>query len=170
MRLHHVVGLLAVLAASPAAAEVTTFARASGWEAFGGTASDGRTVCGVSVQADGSWFALKYFKGDPNLTVQLGDDDWRGKAGETVTVDMRFDKQKPWTATATAFDLQGKIALEFPIDADQITVWMDEFMESYNLYVAFPNAKVGDWHADLKGTKNIGQNMVECIGWMSKRK
>ena len=168
MRALPLLAALAVMAATPAMAEVKTFARASGWEAFGGTTNDGTAVCGVSIDSDSSFFMLKYFKGDAVLTVQLGDDDWKGKVGDKLTVGMKFDSQSPWRATATAYKTgDGAMALQFTVPSKMIDDWMDEFKMSQDLIIVFPDSDVDDWHADLTGTKVIGENMEKCVGWMS---
>jgi len=168
MRVLPLLAALAVVATTPAMAEVKTFARASGWEAFGGTTNDGTAVCGVSVDSDGSFFMLKYFKGDDVLTVQLGDDGWKGKVGDKVSVSMKFDRQSPWRATATAYKAgSGTMALQFTVPSKVVDDWMDEFKMSQNLILVFPDSNLDDWNADLTGTKIIGENMEKCMGWMS---
>jgi hypothetical protein len=170
MRLRSTLAVLAVLVATPAVAEVTTFARVSGWEAFGGTANDGKAVCGVSVEADGSYFSLKYFKGDKDLTVQLSDSDWAGKPGDKVSLGMQFDNRQPWRAQATAFKLGKDMALQFNVSVDQVDDWMDDFKESYKLFIVFANSDVPSWKADLTGTKAIGEAMEDCVDAITKHR
>lgn len=167
MRSVLVLAALAALAATPAAAEVKTFAEAGGWEAFGGLSSDGTPVCGVSTSSDTSFFTLKYFKGDTVLTVQLSDSTWKGKLGDKIPVAMKFDDNPTWRATATTIKLGHDFGLEFTVNAKVIGDWMDEFKESDKLYVVFPDSSVDNWVADLGGTKIIGEQMEKCVGWMT---
>lgn len=168
MRFGFILAALATFAATPAVAQVKVFARASGWEAFGGIADSKKAVCGVSVASKDSWFTLKYFKGDKVLTVQLSDSDWVGKPGDKVGLGMQFDDHKAWSAQATAFKVDKDIALQFSVDAEATDDWMHEFKESHELLIAFSNSKIPTWHADLTGTKAVGEAMEACVGAMLK--
>jgi hypothetical protein len=157
-------------APSQGKSDIKTLVKARGWEAFGGTASGGKAVCGVSIEGRKSWFSLKYFKGDKYLTVQLGDSEWSAKPGDKVTVSMRFDDGKPWRAEATAFKLDKEIALEFNVDADNVGDWMTDFKDSDKLRIVFVDTKVPAWTADLDGTKEVGEAMEDCVEAMGSRK
>ena len=153
----------------PAAAGVVTFERSGGWEAFGGRSDNGRKLCGVSASGGGRWFSIKYFDADDHLTVQLSKDTWKVRNNTQIDILMKFDNESPWKARATAFHMNnGDAALQFTISSQQIRQWIREFRESYVLYVRFPNSKVEDWQADLTGTQQIADAMIQCLQVMSK--
>ncbi|HEY4168089.1 MAG TPA: hypothetical protein VGM96_14990 [Reyranella sp.] len=147
-----------------------TLAKASGWEAFGGTTGDGTPVCGVSLEVGDSWLQLKYFKGDEGFTVQVGDSSWTGKSGEKVKVRMRFDDGKPWSAEATAFKANKEVALSFEIGADDIDDWMGDFKGSDKLRIAFVDTDIPPWKASLAGARTVGEAMEDCIGKMARKR
>ncbi len=159
--------IAATLLAAPASAEVQTYARAGAWEAFGGSSNNGQKVCGVSTSGDGKYIGVKYYKGDSSLTIQLSNTSWKVTDGTKVAVTMKFDGQSPWRARATAYHMSdGDAALQFEIDEDQLGRWMAEFRQSYFLIIGFPNDKVDDWRANLRGTSSIADSMSECLRWM----
>jgi hypothetical protein len=146
------------------AAEVMTFKRAGGWEAFAGRSNDGRKLCGMAVSGGGRWFGVKYFEGNSSLTIQLSKNTWKVRSGEQIDVIMQFDNESLWKARATAFHMDdGDAALEFQIDSQQLSEWLDEFQESTILYVRFPSDNVEDWQADLSGTQQIAHAMGQCL-------
>ncbi len=158
--------LAAVCALAPrlAVAEVTTFAKAGVWEAFGGSVDTGGLVCGVSTEGDGKFIGVKFFKGTQTLTIQLANTGWKARSGAVVAVTMRFDQQAAWKADAKAFKLDGGGAgLEFEIDEDQLDTWVDEFRDSERLIVGFPNDNVDDWVASLRGTAAVADAMIGCL-------
>ena len=158
------------LCAGVARAEVTTFSRAGTWEAFGGTSNSGQSLCGVSTEGDGKYVGVKYYRGDASLTLQLSNKTWTVKDGAKVSVTMKFDDESPWKATATAFHMSdGDAALQFEISENQLDRWMAEFRRSYNLIIGFPNDKVADWRASLRGTSAIADSMSECLRAMKRR-
>jgi hypothetical protein len=152
------------LSASPAAAEIVTFKRSAGWEAFGGRSTDNRKLCGISASGGGRWFGVKYFEGDDNLTIQLSKNTWTVKNGAQIDIAMQVDREGPWTASATAFHMDGGDgAIEFTIGRKQINEWFNELRYGNTLYVRFPRSDVEDWQADLSGTQEIVDAMGECL-------
>ncbi len=155
------VGLLSVV---PARADVVTFARISGWEAYGGTANDGQQVCGISTRGGGRWIGIKYYQGDSALTVQLSKTSWRVPNGLHTKVTMQFDEESPWTATATGSISNGTAFLEFDIPRRAIGQFLGEFKAGDKMFVRFPNEpKIDDWVVDLEGTTAIAEKLVDCI-------
>lgn len=164
-----VAAALLALGSLAAQAEVRTFARSGGWQAFGGTADNKKMMCGVSTEGGGRWLGVKYFENDTALTIQLSKDTWSVKPGTRVKVTMRFDRESPWSATATAFRMSdGDAALEFEVPSRMIGQWLAEFRRSNTLIVGFPESSVEDWRADLAGTDAIADRMGECLRAMSK--
>lgn len=157
--------LAPALAATPAPAQVVTFARAGAWQAFGGTNDDGKRLCGISTEGKGSWFGVKYFKGDDGFTIQLSSSDWNVKDGEKVKVTMRFDRLSPWSGPATGFHMNdGDAALELEIPASKLNLWLREFRQANQLHVGFPEAPdVEDWRVNLSGTTAITDQMIACM-------
>lgn len=155
---------LAVMPAAPAQAEVSTLARAGSWQAFGGRSDDGKPLCGMSTRGKGMWFGVKYFKNDKGFTIQLSSDDWKLNNGAKIKTTMRFDRESPWTATATGFHMSdGDAALEFEVPIDKLRLWLSEFRAANTLIIGFPNDKVQDWRVDLSGTTAVSNTMVACM-------
>ena len=159
------VAAVTVAVALPARAEMKVLAEAGAWQAFGGTTETGKPACGVSTTGGGKWMAVKYYKGDESLTIQLSSSAWTVTDDTTIAITMAFDEESPWSARATAFHMPDKdAALEFAIKADQIGPFMEEFRKSDTLVVGFPNDKVEDWQANLNGTNAVAAGMISCVG------
>ena len=61
-----------LLAAPMAAAQTNTIATAGYWKAFAGKSNNGIPLCGMSASGKGLFFSIKVYKGDDDMTVQLG--------------------------------------------------------------------------------------------------
>jgi hypothetical protein len=160
---------LGLMAAAPAfapraQAEVSVFARAGAWQAFGGKSDDGKKLCGMSTSGGGMWFGVKYFKNDDGFTVQLSNTEWKLKDGVKVKVTMRFDRASPWSAVSTGFHMNdGDAALEFEVPVNKLRQWLTEFRAANVLQVGFPDDNVEDWKVDLRGTTAVSNYMVACM-------
>ena len=158
---------LAVGAGTAAKAEVRILSRAGAWQAFGGSSDDGKRLCGMSTKGKGMWFGVKYFKGDNGFTIQLSSDDWKLNDGVKIAVTMRFDRESPWSATATGFHMSdGDAALEFEVPVNKLRLWLTEFRAANTLVVGFPNDRVEDWRVDLSGTTAVSNTLVACMDAM----
>jgi hypothetical protein len=155
---------------APAAAQVRELAQAGGWSAYGGTSSDGRQVCGMSVSGGGRWIGIKYFEGDSNVAIQLSKSTWTVRDGLKVKVTMQFDDLSPWTARAISFHMEdGDGALQLNISSDDIGQFAQEFVRSDTLYVRFPDQDdIEDWQADLDGTPTVTRAWVRCLKHMQR--
>jgi hypothetical protein len=134
------------------------------WTAFAGTTDNGQRVCGISTSGTGKYFGLKYYNGDNTLTIQLGAKDWSIRDGGRQKVSLTMGDHSPWTATATGFHFSdGDAGLQFEINTDQLGQFMDEFGNSDELYVRFPNSPVSDWRGSLSGGEAISRSLLRCI-------
>jgi len=155
---------LALLTAPFASAQTSTIATAGYWKAFGGRSNDGTPVCGMSASGKGLFFSIKLFKGDDEMTVQLGKDRWQIKTGAKQKIVMRFDRESPWKATATGFRFSdGDAGLEFSVGVKNLDTFLVEFARSYSLKIEFEGSDVDGWTADLTGTAAVTGAFANCV-------
>ena len=152
------------LCADNALADTQVIARSGAWQAFGGTTNNGRPVCGMSSSGNGKYFGLKFFSGEETLTVQLGNDKWKVKDKTKVKIQMRFDNESPWNATAIGMHFSdGDAGLEFDISRKQLDVFIREFRNSNQISIRFPDEDVSDWHGSLAGTDSVANGFMRCV-------
>lgn len=153
-----------LLASAAAFAETRNIATAGAWKAFGGTTEKGVALCGISTSAKGLFFSLKVYKGDEDMTVQLGSSDWKIKDGGKQKLAMRFDRETPWNATATGFHFSdGDAGLEFTVKLKNLETFIMEFAKSQRLRIVFEGSNVDSWSADLTGTAAVTSAFADCI-------
>ena len=152
-----------LLASSMTFAQTTTLATAGAWKAFGGKTDKGVPLCGISTSGKGLFFSLKIYKGDDDMTVQLGSSDWKIKDGAKQKVAMKLGKETPWKATATGFHFSdGDAGLEFVVGLKNLEKFLTEFATSDKLAVSFEGSDVAGWTAGLSGTAPVLTALGEC--------
>jgi hypothetical protein len=152
------------LVASSASADVRVLAQVGDWQAYGGSANDGRAVCGLSTSGSGKYFSVKYFYGNSTFTIQMGSDGWKIANGGRQKLTMRFDGNAPWSATGAGFHFNnGQAGLELTVNKDQLRGFMSEFRASNVLRVTFDGASVAGWFVSLAGTNAVSQVFAQCI-------
>ena len=151
-------------AVSSASADTTVLRRSGIWEAFGGTTTSGRPVCGVSSQVQDKYFGWKYFYGDDTFTIQLGKSSWQIDDGAKQKVTMQFDQNSPWNATATGMHFNdGDAGLEFTINRSELDEFESEFRGSQQVSVKYPGSDAQDWYVPLSGVNSVFDSFRQCI-------
>ncbi len=155
--------LAASLAISSAQAETKTLAKSGGWEAFGGTATGGKPVCGMSTNPNDRYFGLKFFSGDASFTIQVGDNDWKITDKNKYKLTMRFDREAEWTATATGMHFDdGDPGIEFRINRNELTKFIREFGGSKQLVLRYQSRGMAEWKIDLAGVRAVKVEFDNC--------
>jgi hypothetical protein len=158
------VAIVSTSLALSAAAETVLITRSGAWQAFGGTTTSGRPVCGVSQSDEGRYFGLKFYAGDSTFTVQIGGKGWQLENGARQKLQMALDGNPPWTATGTAMHFNdGDAGLEFTINRSEIDKFAAEFRTSSSLGVRFTDWNQAGWSLSLAGSNAVTDAFLGCI-------
>ena len=152
------------LSVADAAAETKSLARAGSWEAFGGTTTQGRGVCGISAEVTKRYFGVKLFAGNDTFTIQLGTGAWTVTDGEKIDITMRLDNNPIWRATATAFHFEdGDAGLQYTINRAELDTFAREFRNSSTLRLQFGAGRFPEWVMGLEGTMAVNGAFQTCV-------
>jgi hypothetical protein len=156
--------LAVFLVASGAAAETSLITRSGAWQAFGGTTTSGRPLCGVSQSTGELYFGLKFYSGDSTFTVQIGAKSWRIANGAQRKLQMVLDGNRPWLATGTGMHFSdGDAGLEFTIDRSKIDQFAAQFRGGNALHVQFAAPDATEWSLSLAGSSAVTDAFLQCI-------
>jgi len=155
-----------LMVSSAALADTSTLARSNGWEAFGGTTTNGTLVCGISTAPRGRYFGLKLFDKTNTLTIQISQKDWEITKGNKYGVTMRFDRHRTWRATATGIRFNdGDPGLEYEINRKELGNFNRELATSERLLIQFTNG-MDDFSLALSGAHDVEEEFRACIDKM----
>jgi len=152
-----------------ARAETSLITRSGAWQAFGGTTSSGRPVCGVSQSVGERYFGLKYFSGDSTFTIQLGARSLRIENGARQKLQMILDGNRPWNATGAGMHFNdGDGGLEFTISRNELDQFAVEFRNSSSLRVQFSGPDAAEWSLSLAGSNAVTVAFLQCIEGLTR--
>jgi hypothetical protein len=160
------IAALAVLAvAMPALADTDTLAKSQSWEAFGGTTSQGRGVCGISADPGGHYFGVKLFAGNDRFTIQMGTPEWKQlQPQQKVPVTMRFDANPEWNAAGVGFRFDdGDMGLQISVNRSEINAFTTQFRSSSKLALRFDGGGLAPWILGLEGTADVNGAFQKCV-------
>lgn len=150
--------------ATAANAETNLITQAGAWQAFGGTTTSGRPVCGVSQSSNDHYFGLKYYSGDPTFTIQVGAKAWRLENGSKQKLQMIMDAHAPWNVTGTGMHFNdGDAGVEFSVIRAEIDQFAAEFRGSGLLRLRFTDTDAAEWSLSLAGSNAVTDAFLQCI-------
>ena len=157
------VALCLLAFASGASAETKTLSRAGSWEAFGGTTTNARGVCGVSAEVSKHYFGVKFYAGNDTFTIQLGTGQWTAENGEKVPLTMQLDNNPVWRATGTLFHFEdGDAGLQYSVKRDELDNFVREFRTSSLLKLDY-KGRFPSWTMGLEGTMAVYGTFQNCV-------
>src|SRR5436305_11336993 len=158
------VAFAAIATATTALADTKTLAQAGSWEAFGGTTSAGRGVCGISAEVAKRYLGVKFFAGNDTFTIQLGTPAWTVADKEQVGITMRLDANPIWRATAVGFHFDdGDAGLQFTVNRAELDNFSREFRDSSQLMLQFQDNRFPQWILGLEGTMAVNSAFQTCL-------
>ncbi len=162
---HLAIGLLCTSLPALSQARMQTIASAGAWSVSEGKADDGRNTCAAQAQGDGKLMRMAYMAGDNQITVQLLNTQWSGRAGLQVDLTAEFDRLGAWRTSARSFTTgDGTVGLQFNIPSAQIDPWVREFERSQHLVIRFPTQRaMSDWRVSLNGSDRVVMPLVLCM-------
>jgi hypothetical protein len=148
--------LLISTATAYASTQVT--GRFDAWTTYAGTATDGRPICGASVQGNDRSFSIKYQ--DKSFFVHLKKRGWDIPEGTRITFTMQIDQAPIWRLNGKGHQSGGSSYIEFDFDSNEtapsgektIVEFTNLIMNGLNVAFEFPNGSEPDWTASLRGS------------------
>lgn len=155
--------LVLTVMATPAAAQEQSrvYYRSGNWEAFGGTASEGRTFCGIrsSSPYDGRSLTLRFAIGDDRLVFRASKPNWSIPTGTTMPVTVQIGPNPIWNNDATGEEK----TVEWSIPRDAMRAFDAQFRFGSVLWIGFPGGNEPPWTISLVGSNAAGVTLTRCI-------
>lgn len=154
----------ACLAPSIGHADTKVISKSGNWEAFGGTSTAGKPVCGISYDTKEQYFGVKLFAGDASFTVQMSKKNWKiaDKAKQDLTVT--YGTYSPWKATGVGMHFgDGDAGIEFTVKQSENAEFFKEFGSADKLHVQFPGTSVAEWTLSLDGVDEVRASYLKCV-------
>jgi len=149
----------ALVAATPAASQTSPLGQSGAWTAFGGRSDRGTPMCGMSARGPDRSFYIKYFQGNPQLTIQLLRRGWQIPQRRSIPVRLGVPNAGGWRATA----IGGGQLVEFTIPRDEVPRFERLFRGGSAMQVEFLQGNEAPWRLDLSGSSTVADTFLQCI-------
>ena len=155
--------LLTAFFVGAANAKTEVLASSGAWDAFGGTTTNDKPVCGISTSPEGKYFGLKSFSGRDTFTIQISVKEWKVKDKSKYPLTMRFDTRRQWIATGTGMHFpDGDPGLEYDIVKGELDTFMREFANSKQVAIQFKQKGYAPLRLDIADVGAIVDKFTSC--------
>lgn len=156
--------VLAVSVSSAASADIRNLRTDGYWSAYAGRSNNGVPICGMSANDNIRSVHIKYYEGQPVLTVQVFKQGWRIPAGTYLKVRVGFDSWTAGEAVALGGPGIGTTGgyIEFNIANSFITDFMKAVQDARQMWIMFPDGNESTWFASMDGSRTVGQTFARC--------
>jgi|SRR5208337_218134 len=144
--------------ADAARLKLRTLAYQGSWGAFYDSAGK---VC-LMVNEARDHLAISYRPGDDHVSVQVSSPDWDVEDGEQYRIVMTFDGASNWTADGTGGHYGNDLPYVEMNLRNEIDKWTNEFIDSDDLVVTFPDSKAS-FSISLSGGRDVFTAFVNCV-------
>lgn len=158
--------IAAILAATPASAEMVDINTSGPWKVAGGKNQDDQRMCAMlNAVTDNRIMSIKVIEGVTGLIFQMGNPGWHIPEDQKVPVTMTIDGGKPWTELADG----KKSIVQFVVDnKDDVQRFVGAFGAGNYLRVAFPSGSEQPWNASLLNSNAALKYFSLCVATMVK--
>ena len=156
-------GMLVLLGAAPARAEVVTYGKAGLWDAFAGTSSDQKPMCGISTSFPDRMVLLKWFAGRDHLTFHLTKVGWNIPGSAEAPMSLKFDTTDTvWTVTGKSIT-DAPHMLELYVPNSKMRDFARAFTSGNLMVVNFLSGSEPPWYVQLTGNAAMWGKLAECV-------
>jgi len=157
---------LASAVVSANAGSYFTIKRSGFWTTYYDVSTAGRPMVGMSVDAHGAGFHVKYFN-DQRLYVQLMKNNWQfPKDGVAVPFRIAFDNSErtyPASGQARMDRDTGMAVVEASMDDPKMAgVFVADIMNANTMTVTFEQGDEEPWVADMTGSRDAGRAFLKA--------
>ncbi len=150
---------VAGLSSAALAGETHTLGGSGLWSAYGGTADDGRSLCGITTAGPtGKRISVQQTTGQPGIDLVLRKDSWTIPPTTPVDVSVRFDSGGSFTGRATGDGPQLVLTMSF----EQSVPFMRGVRDGSVIEVTFPNGNEPVWAGGLGGSSRAIDLFNRC--------
>ncbi len=155
------VALTLAIAVAPAGADTRVYYHAGSWDAFTGSGSDGKTVCGIgsTFVGDNRSLSLRFSIGGDGVLFQAKKPSWNIPSGTQIAVVLQIGLDAPWNFQASG---NGQV-VEWSLDRSSMQSFDTQFRQAASMTVSFPSGNEAPWTMALNGSTAISNAFGRCV-------
>lgn len=159
--------LLTAVCATAASAQMRTYYHVGSWDAFAGSGTDSKRVCGVGSTnpVDNRSLSIRFDIGGSMVSFQVKKPSWNIPANTPISVAMQIGSDAPWNVQAMG---NGQV-VEWTLDPNAMQAFDQQFRAGSAMSLTFPAGNEPPWTIGLNGSTAISNAFGRCVTDMSRQ-
>jgi len=153
--------ILTILSDVPAMAEVSVYYHTGSWDAFTGTAANGKLVCGVgsTTPVDNRSISMRFEIGGDVMQFQSKKPTWDIPPNTPISVVLQVGLDSPWNMQGVG---NGQM-VEWTLERMSMPIFDAQFRRASSMTVTFPSGNEHPWTVGLNGSTAISNAFGRCV-------
>lgn len=159
--------ILTTLSGVPVIAEVSVYYHTGSWDAFTGTAADGKLVCGVGSTnpVDNRSISMRFNIGGEVVQFQTRKPTWNIPPNTPISVVLQIGLESPWNMQGVG---NGQM-VEWTLERMSMPIFDAQFRRASSMTLTFPSGNEPPWTVGLKGSAAISNAFGRCVTDLTRR-
>ena len=158
---------LTTLGGAPAMAEVSVYYHTGSWDAFTGTGTNGKSVCGVGSTnpVDNHSISMRFEIGGDVVQFQAKKPTWNIPPNTPISIVLQIGLESPWNMQGVG---NGQM-VEWTLERMSMPIFDAQFRRSSSMTVTFPSGNEPPWTVALNGSTAISNVFGRCVTDLTQR-
>jgi hypothetical protein len=159
--------ILTGLSVVSAMAEVSVYFHTGSWDAFTGSATNGKLVCGVGSTnpSDNRSISMRFEIGGDVVQFQAKKPTWNIPPNTPIAVVLQIGLESPWNMQGVG---NGQM-VEWTLERMSMPIFDAQFRRSGSMTVTFPSGNEPPWTVGLNGSTAISNAFGRCVADLTRR-
>ena len=162
-----IAAIVTLLSGTSAMAEVSVYYHTGSWDAFTGTATNGKLVCGIGSTnpTDNRSISMRFEIDGDLVQFQAKKPTWNIPPNTPISVVLQIGLESPWNMQGVG---NGQM-VEWTLERVSMPIFDAQFRRASSMTVTFPSGNEPPWTVGLNGSTAISNTFGRCVTDLTRR-
>ena len=162
-----IAAIVTILSGTSAIAEVSVYYHTGSWDAFTGTAANGKLVCGVGSTnpTDNRSISIRFEIDGDTVQFHAKKPTWNIPPNTPISVVLQIGLDSPWNWQGVG---NGQM-VEWTLERTSMPIFDAQFRRASSMTLTFPSGNEPPWTVGLNGSTAISNAFGRCVTDLTRR-
>ena len=159
--------IVTTLSGTSAMAEVSVYYHTGSWDAFTGTAANGKLVCGIGSTnpTDNRSISMRFEIDGDTVQFHAKKPTWNIPPNTPISVVLQIGLESPWSMQGIG---NGQM-VEWTLERTSMPIFDAQFRRAGSMTLSFPSGNEPPWTVGLNGSTAISNAFGRCVTDLTRR-
>jgi hypothetical protein len=162
-----IAAIVTTLSGTSAMAEVSVYYHTGSWDAFTGTAANGKLVCGIGSTnpTDNRSISMRFEIDGDTVQFHAKKPTWNIPPNTPISVVLQIGLESPWSMQGIG---NGQM-VEWTLERTSMPIFDAQFRRASSMTLTFPSGNEPPWTVGLNGSTAISNAFGRCVTDLTRR-